>query len=1224
MSDEEPQVSVYALTVKFSSHLALDDLTIPDLFTELGISDSEVVVQLTEKPYTLKTVQEHLLRFRDLIGLNFSDTAASMVNSGASRFAALNLNDVQEKAEETTDEAKKTLSAEEQEAITALVDSIGVPSLSQHVADDSQVSMVPALKSLAVSAWSPVPAAQKLRGDLLYLTAQSLEHETYHITAHITGFFVNKSSAATFNPALKVNERGTFAKAHCLYDLFAGISPAFTTQLQISIAQLAALAPESYLQPQTTALSLPWLVAAAATVTPDASRSQLTYLTGGVDGAEHVHDWNEDYQSVRELLQADLPSRIMRERLLAKTSFEFTKTASATALSILQGDIAPMNPEDPAEYHIFLRNGIFYSFGGIDAAGQFAGAGGDDAARYAVSKDLQGVKCLNRLDPKQISGLVTAVVDYCGRRIVCQAPVPGILNQPQEEEGAATQEKILYGSAAEGTAIVADAGFHEILKPIAEAFHLKEHTAFAKTSSTDLVLSKDTKGLKGTDDRKYLIDLYRTTPLDIEFIDAHFTGDATSYPHRETVMRHEAIEEWWRRQVGVLIKEQAQKLDAEKVEGEDKEKEQIIVDGSQFALNPDAFPLVMPTDEAVQKQLGEDEKDVREVSKFISEVLVNEFLGDVGSANGMAPVDGSHLTATLHKIGINLRYLGKIAAEASARKDAEVVRVAEAKKVVAETKEEVKEEIKEEAKEETKEEAKEEREEKVPSKADFNPTIASYTTLYTVSVQEMIARASKHVLRAFSKDLPLPLLPAVVSHFHNCLLGAAVNPQPEFIVDETLKALFAADVSSVSQLTPAGVVTLLEAEVFKRFRYQLPAQWTETIKPVQLLREIAVKFGIQWKAQDYAFTAETFASFKVGQQQTVVEKAKKTKKAKKTAFVIRVIERTTTFVPEDIVNFSPVVKDSIYKSTLTEEILQAATNHVNQDQKEVGLTLFSEAISVYEQIYGPVHQETARAYTLLAQQYQDCGLVSEACKVSRKAVYLTERSFGSDSFETLLSLINSAFFEQANGNHVDSFKIYTRLLNDWNVIYGEGHPSAITTVSNLASILQKLNMTEVAASLFKLALTHSETVHGADSQLTGLIHFQYAQHCIMTSQLDDSVAHMEAAREIFTAHLGGEDSLTKDATKWAANLVNYKAFVDQQEEQKKKNLETVTNGSTAQKHKVKSLTEIAQAAAIATGKKAKKVKKEAVPDLADQSVEDILKFIEGKQPKKGKNAKKTA
>lgn len=44
------------------------------------------------------------------------------------------------------------------------------------------------IKSLTISQWSPVPAFQQSKGDLLYLSLQTLEHETFNITCHFTGF----------------------------------------------------------------------------------------------------------------------------------------------------------------------------------------------------------------------------------------------------------------------------------------------------------------------------------------------------------------------------------------------------------------------------------------------------------------------------------------------------------------------------------------------------------------------------------------------------------------------------------------------------------------------------------------------------------------------------------------------------------------------------------------------------------------------------------------------------------------------------------------------------------------------------------------------------------------------------------------------------------------------------------------------------------------------------
>lgn len=188
--------------------------------------------------------------------------------------------------------------------------------------------------------------------------------------------------------------------------------------------------------------------------TPDVSRSQLPLINNGVDGSDFIKEWNNEFQSIKELPSSTFQERIVRDKLIQKTLFDFTKSATETAMHIIKGDIAPMNPTEEEDKYIYLKNGVFYSTGASTVDG-FENTGAEEASRYVASKDLAGVKIINRHDVKGLSTLLTCVVDYMGKRVVCQAPVPGILDATVGEEEE-IQEKVKYGSSSDGSKILED------------------------------------------------------------------------------------------------------------------------------------------------------------------------------------------------------------------------------------------------------------------------------------------------------------------------------------------------------------------------------------------------------------------------------------------------------------------------------------------------------------------------------------------------------------------------------------------------------------------------------------------------------------------------------------------------------------------------------------------------------------------------------------------------
>ena len=73
---------------------------------------------------------------------------------------------------------------------------------------------------------------------------------------------------------------------------------------------------------------------------------------------------------------------------------------------------------------IFIYNNNNNSLG-FDVREHYADYGGNNAAFYAPSADLNGVRAYGMLDLEGLNVLGTAVVDYKGYRVTAQTIIPG-------------------------------------------------------------------------------------------------------------------------------------------------------------------------------------------------------------------------------------------------------------------------------------------------------------------------------------------------------------------------------------------------------------------------------------------------------------------------------------------------------------------------------------------------------------------------------------------------------------------------------------------------------------------------------------------------------------------------------------------------------------------------------------------------------------------------------
>jgi protein TIF31 len=1188
---------------------------------ELLSSEGQSTLTLDAKPkaYTSKSIVEHLVTVRGIVGIPEAEPFS--INPGISKVNDLNLDPITDSADQESDESAEQSSEEDKEKTEEEAKKFPPPTdedvskvnelintffteLPDNFTTPSQI-VTPAVRSLYLSAWNPVPLNYRTKGHLVYIQLQTFESEILHITGSTSGFYVNKSSSAKFDPA----PREVSFKSFNLYDLISKASKNFLKQIKQNNDKLSKLDPVTFLQPQTTYLSTPWITK-PINVVADFGRTQFNETSA-------FRDFNDEIQSLKEFPGKTLQDKIICERLLAKTAFEFTNEAVKGALSVLSGGIAPMEQSEDPQTHIFLHNGIFYSYA-VDS-GSFAEKGGNEASRASSNQDLQTLNYLNQVESKGIYTLMTTIVDYAGKRVVCQTPVPGLFasSEPLEVKNEETGEleqidgepltKIDYGRDENEGSVKSNKDFVDSLETIREVLHFKKQTA----DDAELVTSPDVKGMTGTDKRKYIIDLYNATPLDIEFIEAHYKPDSEdSYPHKQTVVRLEAIQQWWSHRINDLITEEAKAkgIDLTAAVKEGDKLPEVKVDETKLFFGVDAF----------QTPDKEDE-NVRDLSKFIKNTLIPKFINQFDASLNIVPVDGAHLTSILHKSGINIRYLGEIAKQLEERIEKAKIEETEAlahneelnkkfEERLAEKREKLTEQLKKRAEAEKNGETYEIQnpEEDDPEKdeaeiKEISTRLISNTKLYenllAIVNQELISRASKHVLRSYSLTLPIELIPTLISHFHNALLGTKFNESPEAGV-ENHDGFYSEEELSFTKLTPATVKELIEKDVQVRYRTKLPSDWSDSISPFKLQREIAKKFGIQWNQRDYHFTKE---SFEAAQQSLA-----KDKKSKKSRQSTPSSARATVFYPEDV-SLAPIIKTTHPRATTGEQYFETGRLQLSSsdvEKKKEGLALVTESVTIYEQTYGQVHPEVQRLYATLAQVYRDLKMKPEASLMARRSVSISERVFGLDSHETIVAYLNLAFFEAENGKIFNALKAFARITQIWSVNFDNRHISIPNIGSDIVSLLQERGYLNAAIKLTSKLVELTKELNGGDSYTLGLLKFRLGYLYGASEKFQQSLKESSESHKVLERLASANHYLTKQARSLKDQMVQVIKYQEHNAKLSKEQAKLENEKSSKAKP---------QAAA----KKANDV------DLTNKSVDEVLNFVLGKSGSGKKKSKKS-
>ncbi|KAN0065843.1 Intracellular distribution of mitochondria [Thecaphora frezii] len=1230
-----------------------------EVFKDVPKGQRELYV--THVPFNEADARAHVQRLRDLLTGGQTDPTAIGIDAGISVQDAVKNPEAWNTTQVVTKKGGKAKGGdapEEQEPKVPFADweewkSIGTANLIPPQAHRPR-QLPTCLRHLSLSSWNPPPQPQKLQGHLLYLQVGTLEGELIYITSSTHGFYISRTTGSKFDPSPR--PAGQDFASCSLFDLLCGFSPLFLSNFAklfndpVSSRDYFSAVPVTNTMP-----AHPWL-ARQHNHHVDPLRSQTAYLLTGATSAdtlEGTRDWNDELQSTRELPRTNLPERLMRDRVLNRVFAEFTQAAARAVPRVAAGEIQAMNPMDRRDAQMFIVNNLFISKG-ADGVDIYPHMGGDEAAHVAVGKDVQGIKTLNSLDVDGLCLLGTVVVDWKGERWVAQSIVPGLFRRRDDDDSTAAAQdeagsdeekpevvedkkeqkaspaaangesarqdpnedtQVVYGGVEGPEVIRKDAAFHKLFGQVARTLHLGEHEVEdAKQKKHSLWLSVDSKGLRGADGRKYVLDLARLNPVDVNWLEKDMDGPiiqaadgdaaAAPYPHRMTLLRPELLEIYWDsefrkwareklavRQEAKANTEKEREASGEKEEktedkaaedkvAEDKEPERI--DSSEFKLsfNPDAFAEFKVGDETAEGGSKvvtpvSDESDpsvaaVRAAGQFLREVAMPRFVTDV-AAGLFSAADGAALCRQMHARGINVRYLGYVAqlceADQKHRLDEDLIKKAG------------------------------------PGHEGFLQTFRS------VVLQEMVLRASKRILRSLLRNIEQVEAPACVSHFLNCLIGGAREPNPK---PEYRRSPFAdSEDPAWTELTPASLASRILAEVRQRFRYELRSSFLETeLRKKQLLREVALRCGIQLKLQDYNFdavpahangasedsTGEAQAQIQTNGAAQPAAGGKKKKKgsngnnnagaAKKASDGEQKQQRTTTFVASDVLNLLPVIKDSTPKSTLAEEAFEAGRISISRGDRELGIELLMEGVSFHEQIYGLVHPEVARCYALFAtiihhfagiiametaekmRQAQAEGqenpqiemppineqlTMANAVRYQRQAVTVSERTLGLDHPETLNQYMNLAVLERSEGNTEASLFCQQRVLELWEIIYGKDHPDCVNALSNVALTLQNARLFESSLKLYQSAYDLGLSIFGPDSIHTANLAHELSQALTLTGDLKTALTVEKEAWRVFEERLGKEDAQTKESEAFCLSLAASAVRVAKLEKEAKAN-----------------------------------------------------------------------
>lgn len=1063
--------------------LQLDGQTL-DSYSELksvpGLQEGSLV-RVIEEPYTVREARLHVRHVRDL--LKSLDPADAYNGCECASLAFLNVvtqGDILEKK-------GRPESVDCTPPDYILPGSREPPPLGPLLPlQGKEQKSYQALKVLTTSGWNPPPGTRRLHGDLMYLYVATLEDKRYHITASTRGFYLNESTEEVFDPR-PVTPKHVY---HSLVDLLGQISPAF--KRNFALIQKKRTQRHPFERVATPYQVYSW-VAPPLDHTLDSIRAEDAF-SFKLGYEEHIpgqtRDWNDELQTTRELPRRTLPDRLLRERAVFKVHADFVAAAARGAQLVVDGNVMAINPGEETKMQMFIWNNIFFSLG-FDVRDHYKELGGDAAAHAAPANDLQGVRAYAALDIEGLCTLGTVVVDYRGYRVTAQSIIPGILEREQDQS-------VVYGSVDFGRTVVASQEYLDLLKKAGNALKILPHKVInEKGDEVELCSSVECKGIVGNDNRRYILDLLRTFPPDVNFLtlegvelcqESQKAGFPRKHRHQLCTLRQELVDAFVESRYVLFMKLAAYHLHSQGNGGEEPKREEgekevvpktdnhreVIAKAAQGAgslkdtefdvrFNPDVFsPGVKPA--AEEKQLEKEKRLVVEAANFVVAEQLPGFVKDCLD-HSASPVDGITLTEALHGRGINMRYLGTL--------------------------------------------------------VNMISSVGQLQYVHGIAVCELVCRSAKHVFATYLQGVETCHLALAMSYFLNCFLGAAPSvaaPREDLTNGGRRRGRRQRrhqgplqDSTEWTQLTPRSLWEQVKGEMESYYGWRpcepQPTSLEELCEPlglqrVVLLRNFCRKTGLQLAHREYALDHRSRPPFN----------------------------------PEDILQVFPLAKHVHPRASDALHFYATGQSKIQQGFLREGYELVSEALNLMNNVYGAMHPEIAQCLRLLARLNYIMGDYAEAMAYQQKAVLMSERVNGIDHPHTMTEYTHLALYCFANSQVTTTLKLLYRARYLLLLACGELHPEMPVLDSNIGLILHAVGEYDLSLRFLENALKLNIKFYGSRSLKVAV-----SYHLVARAQscLGDFRGALQNERETYTiykAQLGEEHEKTRESSECLRHL----------------------------------------------------------------------------------------
>uniref|UniRef100_A0A8C1DAW8 Clustered mitochondria protein homolog n=1 Tax=Cyprinus carpio carpio TaxID=630221 RepID=A0A8C1DAW8_CYPCA len=807
----------------------------------------------------------------------------------------------------------------------------------------------------------------------------------------------------------------------------------------------------------------------------DCVRAEDAY-TSRLGYEEHIpgqtRDWNEELQTTRELSRKNLPERLLRERAIFKVHSDFAAAAMRGAMAVIDGNVMAINPGEETRMQMFIWNNIFFSLG-FDVRDHYRELGGDAAAHAAPTNDLNGVRAYSAVDVEGLYTLGTVVVDYRGYRVTAQSIIPGILEREQEQS-------VIYGSIDFGKTVVSHPKYLELLEKTSRPLKVQRHAVLnEKDTAVELCSSVECKGIIGNDGRHYILDLLRTFPPDLNYLPVEGEELAPESQKLGFPRQHRHRLACLRQELIEAFVEHRyllfMKMAALQLmqQKANKDKTAALHDTSTADAESESKPQAL--EEADENIPGLAQ------AKELAESLAAEDGSDPKSREVV--LNACKAVGSISNTSFDIRFNPDIFSPGVRFSDDSTEDIQKQKQLLKDA-------------------------------AAF--LVSCQVPSFRIGISELITRCAKHIFKTYLQGVELSALSAAVSHFLNCLLSSFLDAVAHLPADELVsrrknrkrrnRVPGGGDNTAWASLTPSELWKNItsEAQSYYHFNLESVDQAVEKygLQKITLLREISIKTGIQILIKEYNFDSR----------------------------------HKPAFTEEDILNIFPVVKHVNPKASDAFHFFQSGQAKVQQGFLKEGCELISEALNLFNNVYGAMHVEICACLRLLARLNYIMGDHPEALSNQQKAVLMSERVLGIEHPNTIQEYMHLALYCFANGQLSTALKLLYRARYLMLVVCGEDHPEMALLDSNIGLVLHGVMEYDLSLRFLENALAINSKYHGPRSLKVALSHHLVARVYESKAEFRSALQHEKEGYTIYKNQVGEAHEKTKESSEYLKYL----------------------------------------------------------------------------------------